>query len=108
MKTLEELNALRDKMESQVGMRRVHTDQVKIRVAMGTRGVEAGARAVVTAFSDEILGKKLTSKAIVVSDGNIPSENGVVVVIDAPGSESVTLENVTPDKAAEILSQYTA
>ena len=52
MKSLEELKAIRDKMQNQVNLRDEDTTATRIVVGMATCGIAAGARPVLTAFSD--------------------------------------------------------
>ena len=54
MKSLEELAAIRDKMQNVVNLRNEATDCTKIVVGMATCGIAAGARPVLKAFSDGI------------------------------------------------------
>ena len=50
MKSLEELKAIRDKMQNQVNLRDEDTTATRIVVGMATCGIAAGARPVLTAF----------------------------------------------------------
>ena len=71
MKSLRELQAIRDKMKSTVGVRGSSDTKVKILVGMATCGIAAGARPVLNAFSEEILSKDLTDKVVVSQTGCI-------------------------------------
>ena len=53
MKTLEELNAIREKMKSTVAIRRESEAGTRIVVGMATCGIAAGARPVLNAFAEE-------------------------------------------------------
>ena len=59
MKSLEELKAIREKMKGQVDIREEGSDATRIVVGMATCGIAAGARPVVTAFSDTVQEHKL-------------------------------------------------
>ena len=50
MKSLEELKAIRDKMQGQVGLRAEEENVTRVVVGMATCGIAAGARPVLTAF----------------------------------------------------------
>ena len=106
MKTLDELYAIRDKVKSQIDLRHFSHDHVMINVAMSQAAIDAGAKAVLIALSDAAQEKALTDKVCVIADGNIDSECAQpVVVVSAPGKDKVTYNNVTPDKALEILNE---
>ena len=50
MKSLEELKAIRERMQNQVGFRSESNDEVRVVVGMATCGIAAGARPVLSAF----------------------------------------------------------
>ena len=54
MKSLAELQAIRDKARSQIRVREGSNDAVRVLVGMATCGIAAGARPVLTAIMDEI------------------------------------------------------
>ena len=62
MKSIEELKAIRDRMQSQVNLRN-DDKRVRVLVGMATCGISAGARPVLAAITEEVekrgLGKKL-------------------------------------------------
>ena len=51
MKSLEELKAIREKMQGQVGFRDEGEDGIRVVVGMATCGIAAGARPVLTTSS---------------------------------------------------------
>ena len=53
MKSLEELAAIRNKMQNVVNLRSEASDCTRIVVGMATCGIAAGARPVLKAFSDD-------------------------------------------------------
>ena len=52
MKSLEELKAIREKMQGQIGIRNESSDMTRVVIGMATCGIAAGARPFLTAFSD--------------------------------------------------------
>ena len=54
MKSLEELRAIREKMQGKVGVRAESEDQIRVVVGMATCGIASGARPVLTALSDAV------------------------------------------------------
>ena len=57
MKSLEDLKALREKLQSDIRVR--ENDGTKIIIGMGTCGIAAGAREVMAAILDELAVRKL-------------------------------------------------
>ena len=55
MKTLEELQEIRNRIFNQVDMRQDNTEKTRVVVGMATCGIAAGARPVLKAIMDEIL-----------------------------------------------------
>lgn len=54
MKSLEELRAIREKMNGNIGFRSESSDDTRIVVGMATCGIASGARPVLKALSDEV------------------------------------------------------
>ena len=54
MKSLEELKAIREKMQGQLGLREEENAKTRVLVGMATCGIAAGARPVLTEISDEV------------------------------------------------------
>ncbi len=106
MKTLEELMAIRNKMQGQINLRAEDSSCVRVVVGMATCGIAAGARPVLTAFSDGIQEKGL--KDIMVTQTGcigLCQYEPIVEVIE-PGKEKVTYIKMTAEKAAEVIEQH--
>ena len=58
MKSLEELKAIREKMQGQVGLRSESATDTRVVVGMATCGIASGARPVLTALSNAVVEKK--------------------------------------------------
>ena len=54
MKSLEELRAIREKMNGNIGFRSESSDDTRIVVGMATCGIASGARPVLKTLSDEV------------------------------------------------------
>ncbi|MGI5984294.1 MAG: (2Fe-2S) ferredoxin domain-containing protein [Oscillospiraceae bacterium] len=106
MKTLAELQALRDEMKTKIGVRKDGEYRMRILVGMATCGIAAGARPVLTAFVKELETRKLTD--IVVSQTGcigICQFEPVVEIYDADGTKT-TYVYVTPEKVPKIVAQH--
>jgi len=105
MKTLEELMAIRNKMQGQVNLR-AEDATVRVVVGMATCGIAAGARPVLTAFSDGIQEKGLKD-VMVTQTGCIGlCQYEPIVEVIEPGKEKVTYIKMTPEKVAEVIEQH--
>ncbi len=106
MKSLEELAAIRDKMQNVVNLRNEATDCTKIVVGMATCGIAAGARPVLKAFSDGIQEKGIND-VMVIQEGCIGlCQFEPIVEVTAPGKEKVTYVKMTPETAVEVIEQH--
>lgn len=108
MKSLEELKAIREKMQNQVGFRAEDEADGSIRVVVGmaTCGIASGARPVLTALSDLVQDKKLENvKVLQTGCIGLCQYEPIVEVIET-GKEKVTYVKVTPEKAAEIVESH--
>ena len=54
MKSLEELKAIRERMQGKVGMRSEDSGQTRVIVGMATCGIASGARPVLNVLADEV------------------------------------------------------
>ena len=106
MKTLEELRAIREKMQGQVGMRAGEEGQTRVVVGMATCGIASGARPVLNTLSDAVQTKKL-EHVIVTQTGCIGlCQYEPIVEVIEPGKEKVTYVKMTPEKALEVVDQH--
>lgn len=107
MKSLEELRAIRDKMELQVNMRTEdHLQQIRVVVGLATCGIASGARLILNKFAETVIEKGLDN-VIVTQTGCIGlCQYEPIVEIIEPGKDKVTYINVTPDKVNEIIQSH--
>ena len=106
MKSLEELKAIREKMQGQIGMRSEHATDTRVVVGMATCGIASGARPVLNTLVKEVEDRKLTH-VIVTQTGCIGlCQYEPIVEVYEPGKEKVTYVKVNEEKAKEILEQH--
>ena len=106
MKSLEELAAIRNKMQNVVNLRSEASDCTRIVVGMATCGIAAGERPVLKAFSDGIQEKGIKD-VMVIQEGCIGlCQYEPVVEVITPGKEKVTYVNMTSEKAVEVIEQH--
>ncbi len=106
MKSLAELQAIRDKARSQIDIRGDKEGAVRVLVGMATCGIAAGARPVLNSFVDEIA-KRGLKNVIVTQTGCIGiCQYEPVVEIVAPGQDKVTYVKMTPEKAVRVVNDH--
>ncbi len=107
MKSLAELKAIREKMQSQVSLRGEDHDHIRVMVGMATCGIASGARPVLTTLSNLVQEKKLTDKIAVTQTGCIGlCQYEPIVEVLEPGKDKVTYIKMTPEKAEEVLERH--
>jgi len=106
MKSLEELKAIRERMQGQVGLRSEDSSQTRVVVGMATCGIASGARPVLTALSDLVQTKGLTNVAVTQTGCIGLCQYEPIVEVMVPGKEKVTYVKMTAEKAAEVLEQH--
>ncbi len=105
MKSLAELEAIRQKVSAGVTMRK-DDHAVRIVVGMATCGIAAGARPVMNAFVEEI-GKRNLEHVSVVQTGCIGMcRLEPIVEVLVPGEEKVTYIKMTPEKAQKVVAEH--
>lgn len=106
MKSLEELKAIREKMQGQIGIRSESSDQTRVVVGMATCGIASGARPVLTALSDAVQTKGLTNVSVTQTGCIGLCQYEPIVEVFEPGKDKVTYIKMTPEKALEVLDQH--
>lgn len=106
MKTLAELQAIRDKAREKMAVRDNNEEATRVVVGMATCGIAAGARPVLNAFTDEVE-KRHLKNIIVTQTGCIGMcQLEPIVEVFVPGKEKVTYVKMSPDKVARIVAEH--
>ena len=106
MKSLEELMAIKAKMQDKVSVRTSSGD-IRIVVGMATCGIAAGARPVLNAFVEGVSEAGISDKVTVTQTGCIGiCQFEPVVEIYEADKEKVTYVKMTPDKAKEVIEKH--
>ncbi len=107
MKSLAELNAIRDRMQNAGINRQTANEEVtRIVVGMATCGIAAGARPVLNALSEEVA-KRSLHNVLVSQTGCIGMcKYEPIVEVFVPNEEKVTYVKVTPEKVARIITEH--
>jgi NADP-reducing hydrogenase subunit HndB len=106
MKSLAELQAIKDKMKSKVVLRE-GTNDVRVVVGMATCGIAAGARPVLNAMVEAVNDLGLGDKVTVTQTGcvGLCQLEPIVEVYEA-GKEKVTYVKMTPEKAKAVAEKH--
>ena len=106
MKSLAELQAIKDKMKNKIVLREGSGD-VRVVVGMATCGIAAGARPVLNAFVEEINNAGLTDKVTVSQTGCVGyCQLEPIVEIHEAGKEKVTYIHMTAEMAREVVEKH--
>lgn len=106
MKSLAELQAIRDKARAAVMIRENAEAGTRVLVGMATCGIAAGAKPVLNAFVEEI-GKRELKDIMVTQTGCIGiCQYEPVVEVVTPGQEKVTYVNMTPEKVLRVVNDH--
>ena len=105
MKSLAELEAIRNKAKSAVELRKSQSGK-KVVVGMATCGIAAGARPVMLKFVEEVRTRNLNNVTVAQTGciGMCRMEPMVDVIV--PGKEKVTYVKVTPEMVSRIVAEH--
>ena len=106
MKSLAELQAIKDKMKDKVILREGVND-VRVVVGMATCGIAAGARPVLNTLVEEVNKEGLSDKVTVSQTGCIGlcQMEPIVEVFEA-GKDKVTYVKMTSEKAKRVVEEH--
>ena len=106
MKSLAELQAIKERMKDKIVLRE-GTGDVRVVVGMATCGIAAGARPVLGAFVEEVNKAGLYEKVTVSQTGCVGyCQLEPIVEIYEAGKEKITYIKMTPDKVKEVVEKH--
>ena len=106
MKSLAELQAIKEKMKNKIVLREGSSD-IRVVVGMATCGIAAGARPVLNAFVEEVNNAGLNEKVTVSQTGCVGyCQLEPIVEVYEPGKEKVTYVKMTAEKAKEVVEKH--
>jgi len=105
VKTLADLREIREKAKREMAQRE-QTARYRIVVAMGTCGIAAGARSVMSAILDE-LNKRHITDTVVTQTGCLGyCDQEPLVQVVQPDQTTITYGKVTPEVARAVISEH--
>ena len=106
MKSLEELKAIRERMQGQVGLRNEGESQTRVVVGMATCGIASGARPVLTTLSDAVQQKHIENVVVTQTVCIGLCQYEPIVEVMEPGKDKVTYIKMDPEKAMEVVEKH--
>ncbi len=106
MKSLQDLEAIREKTLNDLNLRKDRKEGVRVVVGLATCGIAAGARPVLSALEEEVAKRQL--KNVVVSQTGCIGICRLEPIVEVymPGEEKVTYCKVTPDQVGRIVDEH--
>lgn len=108
VKSLDDLKKMRERLHSDLNIRENSNNPEslpQIRVSMGTCGIAAGAKEVMSGFISELAAQNVN--AVVTQTGCMGyCHVEPTVEITLPGKDPVVYGDVTPDRVPEIIEKY--
>ena len=106
MKSLAELQAIKERTLNAMTARNDSEDATRIVVGMATCGIAAGARPVMNAFTEELARRAL--KGVTVSQTGCIGmcQYEPIVEVFVPGKEKVTYVQMTEEKVAKVVNDH--
>ena len=106
MKSLEELRAIREKMQKQIDLRENGDENIRVVVGMATCGIAAGARPVLQAFLEEVEKRELHNVTVAQTGCIGVCRLEPIAEVYVPGEEKVTYVKLTPEKVPRIVAEH--
>ena len=101
MKSLAELQAIKNRVSQQVSLRQDREDGIRVVVGMATCGIAAGARPV-----DEIAKRGLADVTVTQTGCIGMCRLEPIVEVFMPGEEKVTYIHMNPEKVSRIVAEH--
>jgi len=107
MKSIADINAIRDNMRKQLGSREgTDSQDIRIVVGMATCGIAAGARPVINTFVEEINKRNLKDVKVTQAGCLGMCKLEPMVQVYVPGKETVTYTHVNSEVAKKIVNDH--
>ena len=106
MKSLAELQAIRDKMKNSINVRDDGEDKIRVVVGMATCGIAAGARPVLASFSEEVAKRGLGNVSVAQTGCIGICQYEPVVEVFTPDGKKTTYVKMTAEKAVRVVNDH--
>lgn len=106
MKSLAELQEIRNRALNQVNLRKEREDGIRVVVGMATCGIAAGARPVLNAFVQEVEKRNLADVTVTQTGCIGMCRLEPIVEVYIPGQDKVTYIEMTEEKVAKVVAEH--
>ena len=106
MKSLAELQAIRDKIKNAINVREGDGDKIRVVVGMATCGIAAGARPVLNCFTDEVAKRNLSNVSVSQTGCIGICQYEPVVEVFTPDGNKTTYVKMTAEKAVRVVTDH--
>ena len=106
MKSIKELQKIKDKVLEEISLREKDPDNIIVEVGMGTCGIASGAREVLKAVLEEIKRRDLKGIRVIQTGCIGLCAEEPLVIIKQPGQPKVIYGNLDANKARHIVAQH--
>ncbi|WMJ23418.1 (2Fe-2S) ferredoxin domain-containing protein [Paludicola sp. MB14-C6] len=106
MKSLAELQAIRDKMKNSMNVRDDNGNKIRVVVGMATCGIAAGARPVLNGFTEEVAKRNLDNVTVTQTGCIGICQYEPVVEVYTPDGEKTTYVKMTAEKVAKVVTDH--
>ncbi len=106
MKSLAELQEIRNRALNQVNLRKEREDGIRVVIGMATCGIAAGARPVLNAFVQEVEKRGLSDVTVTQTGCIGMCRLEPIVEVYVPGADKVTYVKMTEEKAVRVVAEH--
>lgn len=106
MKSLEELRAIKERMQGHIGVRADSSEDTRVVVGMATCGIASGARPVLNRLVEEVHDRKLENVTVSQTGCIGLCQFEPIVEVYEPGKDKITYIKMDEDKAAVVVEKH--
>ena len=106
MKSLAELQAIKERALKNMTARNGSDESIKVVVGMATCGIAAGARPVLNAFTEELARRNLNNVMVSQTGCIGMCQYEPIVEVFVPGQEKVTYVQMSVEKVAKVVADH--
>ena len=105
-KSIEELRLIRERMRAQIDLRQKDENNIRVVVGMATCGIAAGARPVLSAFTEETQKRNLTNVTVSQTGCIGLCQHEPIVEVFEPEKEKVTYVGMDAEKVVRVVLEH--
>lgn len=106
MKSLAELQAIKEKMKNTMNIREDTGDKIRIVVGMATCGISSGARPVLNACTEEVAKRSLNNVSVTQTGCIGICQYEPIVEVYTPDGDKTTYVKMTAEKVVKVITEH--